>query len=84
MSTVIVQLLNLATLVLLARAIVSWFPIRADSPFRPVADFLYRITEPVLAPVRRVIPPLGGFDLSFLVVLLAIRVVLIPAASALP
>ena len=84
MSFVIVSLLNLAVVVLLARAILSWFRIGFDSPLRPVADFLFRITEPVLAPVRRVVPPLGGFDISFLVVLLAIRLLLVPAAQQLP
>lgn len=72
---VIVLLLNLATLVLIARAILSWFPIGFDSPLRPVSDLLHRITEPVLAPVRRVLPPMGGFDLSILIVLVMIRVI---------
>ena len=84
MSSVIVALLNVATLLLIARAILSWFPIGFDSPVRPVADFLYRITEPVLAPVRRILPPMGGFDLSILIVLLVIRLILVPAASTLP
>lgn len=74
MSNLIVSLLNLATLVFLARAILSWFPIGYDSPVRPVADFLHRITEPVLAPIRRVLPPLGGFDLSVLVVIVGIQI----------
>ena len=84
MSYVIVQLLNIASLVLVARAILSWFPIGFDSPVRPVADFLYRITEPVLAPVRRVLPPMGGFDLSILIVLVAIQFILVPVARTLP
>jgi len=39
-----------------------------------VAQFLYRITEPVLAPVRRVLPPMGGLDLSPLVVIIGIQI----------
>ncbi|MGF1599373.1 MAG: YggT family protein [Acidimicrobiales bacterium] len=74
MTDVLVLLLNFLTIVFLARAVVSWLPIGADSPFRPVVDGLYRITEPVLAPVRRVLPPLGGLDLSVFVVLIVIRV----------
>jgi YggT family protein len=73
--SVVVALLNLYTFVLLARAISSWIPVSYDSPFRPVVDFLYRVTEPVLAPVRQVLPPIGGLDLSFIVVFIAIRVV---------
>lgn len=78
MSNAIVQLLNLATLVFVARAILSWFPIGFDSPVRPVADFLHRITEPVLAPIRRILPPLGGIDLSILLVIFGIRLILVP------
>lgn len=78
MATIIIQLLNLVTLVLVARAILSWFPIGYDSPVRPIADGLHRVTEPVLAPVRRVLPPMGGFDISVMLVILAIQVILIP------
>lgn len=81
-SNVLVVLLNLAMIVFIARAIISWFPVRLDSPFRPVVDTLYRITEPVLAPIRRVLPPLGGIDLSVLIVILGIRIVLVPIAQA--
>jgi YggT family protein len=37
-----------------------------------VGEFLYRITEPVLAPIRRMLPSLGGLDLSPIVVILII------------
>ena len=37
-----------------------------------VGDFLYRITEPALRPIRRIIPVLGGFDLSPLILILII------------
>jgi len=43
-----------------------------------VSDFLYRVTEPVVRPVRNVLPNLGGIDLSPLAVLLLIRFVFIP------
>lgn len=39
-----------------------------------VAHFLYRLTEPVLAPIRRVLPPMGGLDLSPLVVIIGIQI----------
>ncbi len=39
-----------------------------------VGDFLYRVTEPALRPIRRMLPNFGGLDLSFLVVLLLIWV----------
>ncbi len=43
-----------------------------------IGNFLNRVTEPVLAPVRRVMPNFGNIDLSPLVVLLLIQYVVIP------
>ncbi len=43
-----------------------------------VADFLYRVTEPALRPIRAVLPNFGGVDLSPLVALLLIQLVVIP------
>jgi YggT family protein len=71
-------LANLYLIILIARAILSWFPLRSDSPFVPVARFLNAVTEPVLAPFRRIIPPAGMFDLSFLVVLLLLEIIVRP------
>ncbi len=83
MSGILVLLLNLVMIVFIARAIISWFPIGFDSPFRPVVDALYRITEPVLSPIRRVLPAMGGLDLSVLIVIIAIQFILIPIATRL-
>ena len=49
---------------------------------RSIGDFLYRATEPVLAPVRRILPQFGNVDLSPLVVLLAVQYLLVPLLSA--
>jgi len=62
-------------LLLIGRALLSWFPLSPGSPVVPVAHFLFTVTEPVLAPVRQFIPPVGGLDLSFLVVLIALQIV---------
>ncbi len=55
--------------IIIGRAIVSW--VNPD-PYNPIVRFLYRATEPVLARVRRVLPDMGGLDLSPLVILLGI------------
>ncbi|MGB1252222.1 MAG: YggT family protein [Candidatus Promineifilaceae bacterium] len=47
--------------ILLARVLLSWFPGFRNNP---VARLLYDITEPVLSPLRGIIPPMSGFDLS--------------------
>ena len=56
--------------IIIARAILSW--VNPD-PYNPIVRFLYRVTEPVLRPVRDRLPTLQmGLDLSPMVVLLAI------------
>jgi YggT family protein len=56
--------------IIIARAILSW--VNPD-PFNPIVRFLYRVTEPVLRPVRRLLPTHQiGLDLSPMVVLLGI------------
>lgn len=57
---------------MLLYALVSWVP----SLQGRWSTYVARVVEPVLLPVRRIIPPLGGFDLSFLVVILLIGYVL--------
>jgi YggT family protein len=63
------------TVVLFARAIMSWFPIRPGTPWASIYGVLLDLTEPVLAPLRRVIPPAGMFDLSFLVLIIGLFIV---------
>ena len=72
---IVAQLAKLFIYALIARAILSFFPISHGSPVAAVASFLYRITEPVLAPVRRLLPPMGGLDLSPLVVIIGIQII---------
>jgi YggT family protein len=62
------------------RAILSWFPI---DPHNPVVMFLHEITEPILAPLRQVLPRIGFLDLSPLVAILLLQVVARLAANAL-
>lgn len=71
MITLLLLLLQLYSYVLLARALVSWIP-NLD-PYHPAVQFLYRLTEPVLEPIRKLIPPLGGvMDISIIVAFFAI------------
>ncbi len=83
MSTILLPLLQLVSLLFIARALLSWFPIDRDSGIYPAYLFVHRVTEPVLAPVRSVMPRLGGIDLSILVVLVRIKLLLTPLAASL-
>jgi YggT family protein len=62
-------------LILVSRAVLSWFPIRPGSVMGTVNHWLCLLTEPVVAPFRKVIPPLGVFDISYMVALLVVWVV---------
>jgi len=70
---IICAILGIYRLVLIARAITSFFPVTPGTSFAQIVEVLFKLTEPVLAPLRRVIPPLGMFDLSFLVLLLGLQ-----------
>jgi len=63
------QIIGLYKLVLIARIALSWIP---HNPHNPIITFLYKITEPVLEPVRRIIPSIGGIDISPIVVFIGL------------
>jgi YggT family protein len=65
-------LLNILYLAILARVVLSWLPIGIGNP---IVRTLHEVTEPVLAPFRRVISRLGMFDLSPVAALLVISLV---------
>jgi len=69
------ELLTAYLLILFARAVLSWFPIRPDSGMITVIRVLDRIIDPVLQPIRRVVPPMGMFDMSYLVLVIAVLVI---------
>ena len=59
--------------VLIARALISWIP--NIDPYNPAVQFLYSITEPVLEPIRKLVPPLGGMiDISMIIAFFAIQI----------
>ena len=69
--------------IVVARAVLSW--VNPD-PYNPVVQFLYRVTEPVLGKIRSFLPNMSGFDLSPLVLILAIMFLqsfLVPTLSQL-
>lgn len=62
--------LQFYTIAIVVYAVLSWV---SPGTYSPANQLLSRICEPLLAPVRRVIPPLGGLDLSALFVLIALQ-----------
>jgi YggT family protein len=65
-------LLDLYSYVIIAAALITWV---SPDPRNPIVQFLHKATEPVLRPVRNLLPPwkTGGLDLSPLIVIIAIQ-----------
>ena len=68
MIGLIAAFLQIYLLILIGRAVLSWFPVRAGGVAASLNSVLFTLTEPVLRPVRRVVPRTGMIDLSFMVV----------------
>ncbi|PWW10606.1 MULTISPECIES: YggT family protein [Pseudidiomarina] len=68
---VVFQFLSILFWVTLIRALMSWF----SQGYHPMTAMLAQLTEPFLAPIRRIIPPIGGLDLSVLVLIVGIQFV---------
>jgi YggT family protein len=68
----IITLIDLYSIVILADVIMSWIPVDRRNP---IAAALRSLTEPLLAPIRRALPPMAGLDLSPMVLLIALQFV---------
>lgn len=66
----LIQLIDLYSLVVLVAVVISWIQLPHDNPIVGIVNML---TEPVLAPIRRVLPAMGGLDFSPLILLVLLR-----------
>ena len=66
---ILVRLLSLA---ILARVLLSWIPIDRNGRF---AEIILQITEPVVGPIRKVLPTLGGLDFSPMIAMILLEMV---------
>jgi YggT family protein len=75
---VICILLTVYWVILIARVLASFFPVPPSGPVRSVVSIVYTLTEPVLRPLRALIPPIRmgavGFDLSPIIVFVALGI----------
>lgn len=67
----LIRLIDVYSLIVVASVVVSWTNLPRE---HPAVRSLHRLTEPVLAPIRKVLPPMGGMDFSPLVLLIGLRV----------
>ncbi|MBI4297805.1 MAG: YggT family protein [Chloroflexi bacterium] len=68
----IFALIQVLTFAIFGRAILSWFPGGSDNF---IGRFVFEITEPVLAPLRRIIPMMGAFDITPIVAIILLQVI---------
>lgn len=80
LASFLLTILNIFTFILIGRALISWF----DPTYHTsIGKILYDLTEPIIAPIRRVVPPMGMFDMSIIVAFILIIVLRELIASAL-
>ncbi|MGE5596556.1 MAG: YggT family protein [Hyphomicrobiales bacterium] len=72
-ATLFIIFLYVLMAAVIARALMSWFPVSRDNQF---ARFLYQVTEPLLDPVRRIMPRTGMIDFSSMVVVILLYVMI--------
>ncbi len=75
MNAYLIQFINILVTVLyvaiLARVLMSWFPAPSPgSPFAQIRQMVFQITEPILGPIRRLLPSMGMLDLSPMVAII--------------
>ena len=75
MKQLICSLLTVYYIVLFGRVILSWFPLQPGTAMASIASIVYQLTEPVMGPVRRVIPTVGMIDISPIVVFFGIQII---------
>lgn len=69
---IIIIIIQIMTFAILARAILSWFPMK---PGNPVVNVLVTVTDPILVPFRRIIPRIGMIDISPMVAIIVLQVI---------
>lgn len=80
LASILLAILNILSFLLIGRALFSWFDPRFTSS---IGKMLFQITEPIIAPIRQVVPPMGMLDLSIMVTLFLLIILRQLVASAL-
>ena len=69
---ILINIIDLYSLIVLGAVILSWVHLPSGNP---VVQFVNRFTEPLLQPIRRALPAMGGLDLSPVVLLIGLQIV---------
>ena len=71
LNTTIDLFFNIVLVLIFGRIILSWLP---QYRYHPIGEFIYGITEPILSPFQRVIPPMGSIDISPMVAIIVLAI----------
>jgi YggT family protein len=74
LANIIDKTILVLTILIIARALITWIPNIID-PRGAIAEFLFTITEPILAPIRSVIPRMGFIDLTPMIAIILLQVI---------
>jgi len=72
MNVLLIKLIQLLEIAIIIRVVLSWVQVDHSQPW---VRFLYRVTDPLLEPARRLLPPMGGIDFSPMLVLVALEII---------
>jgi YggT family protein len=76
MADLIFMFIQIFTLLIFARVLVGWMVnFGRMSPDTPLAQTIFNLTEPILEPIRNLLPPTAGFDFSPIIVIIAVQFV---------
>ncbi|MPZ49127.1 MAG: YggT family protein [Dehalococcoidia bacterium] len=72
-AEIVVITVYVLTIAIIARALLSWFP--NVNPYNPIVQFIISITEPILAPIRSIMPRIGFIDLTPMIAIILLQVI---------
>ena len=71
-----ISIINIAfeilTIIIFIRVILSWFP---HNPYQPLIKLIYQISNPMLNPIRNIVSPIGGIDISPIILIFIIQLI---------
>jgi YggT family protein len=70
LATSLLIFIRVISFIVLVDVIISYF----TNPYQPIRAFLDRLVEPMLDPIRKIVPPMGGFDFSPVVLLILLQI----------
>jgi YggT family protein len=84
LQTTLISIIELYLLIMIAYAVLTWFPLDPRSPWFRLRHGLGRLVEPVVGPVRRLLPQTSlPIDLAFLIVFFGLQILVVPAVERL-